>query len=131
MQPIREKLFNKYIPRAKLRAKESGSTLRFVVVDLSPVTDVDATAVHFLHDFVRLTQIDGLQVMLANPSRRVVAALMRGGLPELIGGSACPRIIVHFHVRFHGQLEHAIARRLLGSDGPGVLLLEACDEQSM
>lgn len=32
----------------KAQLGKQGKTLRFIIVDLSPVTDIDASAVHFL-----------------------------------------------------------------------------------
>ena len=33
--------------------------------------DVDATAVHFFHDFLRILKEEGIQLALANPSKQV------------------------------------------------------------
>jgi hypothetical protein len=38
---------------------------------MSPVTDVDATAIHFLKDFIDELEGDGAQLALANPSQQV------------------------------------------------------------
>lgn len=38
----------KYEERAEAVAAASGRKLRFLILDLSPVTDIDASAVHFL-----------------------------------------------------------------------------------
>lgn len=38
----------KYEERARERIAAAGGELRFVILDLSPVTDIDASAVHFL-----------------------------------------------------------------------------------
>lgn len=38
----------KYQKRAQLQLASRGQKLLFIVVDLSPVTDIDASAVHFL-----------------------------------------------------------------------------------
>jgi ABC-type transporter Mla MlaB component len=89
-QPVREALLNKYIPRAQSAAAEKGDVIKYIVIDLAPVTDIDATSVRFLLDFVRLTTEQGIQTVLTNPSRRVVRALVRAEIPQLIGEGAPP-----------------------------------------
>ena len=39
---------SKYQKRAELQMSSRGRKLLFIIVDLSPVTDIDASAVHFL-----------------------------------------------------------------------------------
>lgn len=46
MQTVREALV-KYEENARQRAVEAGDRLAWIIVDLSPVSEVDATAVHF------------------------------------------------------------------------------------
>lgn len=45
----------KYQKRAELQLATRGQKLLFIVVDLSPVTDIDASAVHFLMVTARTT----------------------------------------------------------------------------
>ena len=61
------------------------SPLRAVVLDLSPVSDMDASAVHFLASYVRQTRARGVDVALANPSCQVAKQLARAGLDALVG----------------------------------------------
>ena len=44
---MREAL-HKYEQRALRDAEARGAPIRFIAIDLSPVTDIDASAVHFL-----------------------------------------------------------------------------------
>ena len=47
VNPVKEAL-TKYEARAAEAAAARGRPLQFIVIDLSPVTDIDASAVHFL-----------------------------------------------------------------------------------
>ena len=61
------------------------SPLRAVVIDLSPVSDMDASAVHFLASYVRQTRARGVDVALANPSCQVAKQMARARLDALVG----------------------------------------------
>jgi hypothetical protein len=61
----------------------------------SPGADVDATAVHFFHDFLRILSEDGLKLALANPSKQASAVGRRNagmgmGRDYVIGGTGQP-----------------------------------------
>ena len=60
-------------------------TLKAIVVDLSPVIDFDASAVHWLASYVRSARARGIDVALANPSCRVAKLLARAGVDRLVG----------------------------------------------
>ena len=47
VNPVKEALA-RYETRAQAAAAALGRPLQFIVIDLSPVTDIDASAVHFL-----------------------------------------------------------------------------------
>lgn len=59
--------------------------LRAIVLDLSPVSDMDASAVHFLASYVRQTRARGVDVALANPSCQVARQLARARLDAIVG----------------------------------------------
>ena len=61
------------------------SPLRAIVLDLSPVSDMDASAVHFLASYVRQTRARGVDVALANPSCQVAKQMARARLDALVG----------------------------------------------
>lgn len=46
-QPIEAHL-DKYLAKALARAETRGIPIQFIIIDLSPVTDIDASATHFL-----------------------------------------------------------------------------------
>ena len=69
----------------RLEGEAAGCPAQAVVLDMSPVTDVDATGIHFLHDFIDELRGQGVRFALANPSKQVLRALKRGGLTAKIG----------------------------------------------
>ena len=54
---VREAL-HKYEKRALSEAEARGAPVRFIAIDLSPVTDIDASAVHFLKARRRLGEFE-------------------------------------------------------------------------
>ena len=69
----------KYELRLEKALEARGKRLEFIIMDLSPVTDIDASAVHFLQDWITQHQTRGVQPVFANPSRLVVRLLERSG----------------------------------------------------
>ncbi|KAK9809119.1 hypothetical protein WJX72_009585 [[Myrmecia] bisecta] len=58
----------------------------YIIVDLSPVSDIDASALHMLTEWVGTCKNRGIQPVFANPARQVVRLMGVGGVPELLGG---------------------------------------------
>ena len=116
--------------RSRAEGAKSGVPVKFVILDLGPVSDVDATAIHFLDDFISqvragivlyawgcvqqergqqsaatrpapfpahpalpsppprpLSQLhdDGVQLVLANPTKDALLMLKRGGVYAKLG----------------------------------------------
>lgn len=82
--PIREAL-KKYQKRSELQLSARACKLLFIVVDLSPVTDIDASAVYFLMEWVRNLKANNIQPVFANPARQVVRLFEAARLPQIIG----------------------------------------------
>ena len=61
VNPVKEALL-RHEQRAAAEAAKSGRPLQFIIVDLSPVTDIDASAVHFL--IVRPASLPTLLIFL-------------------------------------------------------------------
>lgn len=68
---------HKYEKRALSEAEARGVPIRFIAIDLSPVTDIDASAVHFLKAR-RLLECSGMYVLLCGQSLRHFAWLHLG-----------------------------------------------------
>ncbi|GAB2222776.1 hypothetical protein Drorol1_Dr00016902 [Drosera rotundifolia] len=57
----------------------------FVILEMSPVTYIDSSAVQALKDLSQEYKSRDIQVVIANPNREVLLTLTRAGLVELIG----------------------------------------------
>lgn len=75
----------KYEHSARQRALAAGNKLAWVIIDLSPVSEVDATAVHFWFDYIKEHRDDGITTIFANPSKMVVKQLEEADLVAHIG----------------------------------------------
>lgn len=64
---------------------DNDDDIKAVVLDLSPVTDFDASAVHWFNSYVRATRARGVDVALANPSTAVARLLARAGVDRVVG----------------------------------------------
>jgi sulfate transporter 4 len=76
-QHVRDKI-NKYERMAE-------ETPKYVIVDLSPVSHVDTSAMHILEDMRRNYDSRGIQLCLCNPNKIVMNYLRLSGLEESIG----------------------------------------------
>ncbi|KAL4428322.1 hypothetical protein ABPG75_002411 [Micractinium tetrahymenae] len=94
-QFVREK-----VAFSKKRREEMGDHIRFVVIDMSPVTDIDSSAMHFLDDFIDELATDGIELVLANPSQQVLLALKRSNLVKKIKED-------NVHVNMADAVDHA------------------------
>ncbi|KAI7843852.1 hypothetical protein COHA_002403 [Chlorella ohadii] len=81
------------IARQSKAAAEGGDRVRAVVLDLSPVTDIDATGIHFLDDLVDELRDDNVDLVLGNPAKNVLVQLKRAHLVRKIG-----RANIHINV---------------------------------
>jgi sulfate transporter 4 len=93
-QNVREKL-NKYEQRAEAEtAATCGIGIKFLVLELSPVSYVDTSALHILHDMTKAYKGRGIQLCLSNPSVSVMERFIKSGLVDEVGRE-------HFFVTIH------------------------------
>lgn len=100
-QNVREKL-QKYEQKAEEQLKESDH-VQFVILELSPVSHVDTSALHILQDMHESYQERGVQLCFSNPNVKVMERFRTSGLLNAIGSE-------HFFVTLddavHWCLEH-------------------------
>jgi sulfate transporter 4 len=106
---VRESL-EKYEALAEERAHEAGEEVSWIILDLSPVPEIDATAVHYWFDYVREHRERGITVIFANPSKKVVRQLEDARLVQHIGAE-------HIFVRSSDAVEYAVEQQLAGNKG--------------
>ncbi|KAJ8436499.1 hypothetical protein Cgig2_003197 [Carnegiea gigantea] len=59
--------------------------VHFVIIEMSPVTYIDSSAVQALKDLYHEYKSRGIQIVIANPKREVLVTLTKAGLVDLIG----------------------------------------------
>lgn len=75
----------------------------FVIIEMSPVTYIDSSAVQALKDLHQEYKSRGIQVAVANPNREVHLSLSKSGLIDLIGKEWC---FVRVHDAVQVCLQH-------------------------
>ncbi|XP_065015661.1 sulfate transporter 1.2-like isoform X1 [Musa acuminata AAA Group] len=59
--------------------------IEFLIVELSPVIDIDTSGIHAFEDLHTALQKHGVQLLLANPGAAVIQKLRSSGFIEIIG----------------------------------------------
>jgi len=80
VQHVRDKL-QKY----EMNAAKNEGDVKFVIVDCSPVSHIDTSALHILHDMCTDYEKRGVRLCLCNPNITVMSKLESSGLVEEIG----------------------------------------------
>jgi sulfate transporter 4 len=70
----------------------------FVILEMSPVTYIDSSAVEALKDLYEEYKTRGIQLAISNPNKEVLLTLARAGIVELIGKE-------WFFVRVHDAVQ--------------------------
>ena len=110
-QYVRDKL-RKYEVAAERELVERGSKIgvKFIILELSPVSHVDTSALHILQDMCNTYKGRGIQLCFCNPSAQVMERFLVSGLAEEVGRD-------HFFVAVQdavtfclNQMDHASER---------------------
>jgi len=83
-QYVRDKI-NKYVKNAE---KKSEDKVKYIIVDMSPVSHVDTTAMHILNDLYKDCKSKEKQLCFCNPSVRVMEKLRLDGFIDTVGPSS-------------------------------------------
>ncbi|KAG0542968.1 hypothetical protein BDA96_02G149700 [Sorghum bicolor] len=75
----------------------------FVILEMSPVTYIDSSAVQALKDLHQEYKARHIQIAIANPNQQVHLLLSRSGIIDLIGAGWC---FVRVHDAVHVCLQH-------------------------
>ncbi|KAF7126737.1 hypothetical protein RHSIM_Rhsim11G0135500 [Rhododendron simsii] len=59
--------------------------IQYLVVEMSPITDIDTSGIHALEELYRTLQKREIQLVLANPGQAVIDKLYASGFANLIG----------------------------------------------
>lgn len=77
--------------------------INFVIIEMSPVTYIDSSAVQALKDLNQEYRSRGIQIVIANPNKDVHITLSKSGLTDLIGKEWC---FVRVHDAVQVCLQH-------------------------
>lgn len=114
-QHIREKI-QKYYERAEEQLQVDHTSkhgmnndsheiqrVQFIVLELTPVSHIDTSALHALHEMKTTFEAENVQLCLANPNPRVMKRLVSSGFADEIGRD---HIFVGLHDAVHYCLNH-------------------------
>ena len=134
-QHCRDKV-QKYYRRAeeKLQAEHKEGEhqevpdVKFVILDLAPVSHVDTSALHTLQEIRSTFHRENDAVLcLANPNPRVMQRLFRSGLADEIGRD---HIFVSLNDAVHFCLDHMHSKEIQRRSTPNLQNLNAVDEEA-
>jgi sulfate transporter 4 len=82
---IRSKLLKYEEVAEEELAGKGGGDVKFIILELSPVSYIDSSALHILQVMVGDYKARGIQIILTNPSVSVMEALVRSKVADHIG----------------------------------------------
>lgn len=83
-QNVREKI-SKYERQAEEQLAERNGSIKYMVLEFSPVSHIDTSALHILEDMNKTFRGRGIQVCICNPSVTVMEKLVLSGLVDSLG----------------------------------------------
>ena len=84
IEGIRDYLTEK-LQSDKAEHLRAGDPIHFVIIDLSPSPDIDIAGIHYFQTLIADLKSDGIQLMLANPSKSVLLMMRRAGVLDQLG----------------------------------------------
>ncbi|KAJ7965669.1 Sulfate transporter 1.1 [Quillaja saponaria] len=82
---VKERILRWLTDEEKQGNDDYQTKIQFLVVEMSPVTDVDTSGIHAFEELYRSLQKKGVQLVLANPGPVVIDKLHASGFANLIG----------------------------------------------
>ena len=84
-QNIRDKVRKYKQTAADQLAERNAGEVKYIILDLSPVSHIDTTALHVLEDMYLTQKSLGVQLCLCNPGIAVMKRLVKSGIADLVG----------------------------------------------
>jgi sulfate transporter 4 len=85
MDNIRSKLLKYESKASEESTTRNGGEVKFVILEMSPNSHVDSSALHVLHEMVKMYNQRDVQLVLANPNVKVMEKLVASKLIDEIG----------------------------------------------
>ncbi|CAN1798366.1 Probable sulfate transporter 4.2 [Linum perenne] len=113
----------------------------FVILEMSPVTYTDSSAIQALKDLHQEYKSRGIQIAISNPNRQVLLTLSKAGIVELIGKEwyfvrvhdavqICLEHVLHQTTETLTETKPNLLERLLSKQRGDDLSLSGCDLES-
>lgn len=84
-QNIRDRVRGyKYAATADLKERNAGE-IQYIIIDLSPMSHIDTTALHVVEDMYKTQLKEGVQICFCNPGIKVVERFVVSGFIDLVG----------------------------------------------
>ena len=112
-QNVRDKI-RKYRLAAQEELNAQNGTVKYLVLEMSPVSHVDTSALHILEDMYETYLARGQQMLFVNPNMKVMRKFVDSGFAEKVGGE-------HFFV----SLQDAVSCCLQEMDTEAVSIHES------
>ncbi|XP_049399532.1 sulfate transporter 1.2-like [Solanum stenotomum] len=82
---IKERILRWLMDEEEQRKAASDPKIQFLIVEMSPVTDIDTSGIHALEELHRSLKKRNVQLVLSNPGRVVIDKLHASKFPDQIG----------------------------------------------
>ncbi|KAL3322005.1 hypothetical protein AABB24_039569 [Solanum stoloniferum] len=82
---IKERILRWLMDEEEQRKTASDPKIQFLIVEMSPVTDIDTSGIHALEELHRSLKKRNVQLVLSNPGRVVIDKLHASKFPDQIG----------------------------------------------
>jgi sulfate transporter 4 len=84
-QSVRDKIRKYKRTSNEELAKRNAGQVKYIILDLSPVTHIDTTALHVLDDMCKTQLRLGTQMCFCNPSISLMIKFIKSGLVDVVG----------------------------------------------
>ncbi|KAK9740712.1 hypothetical protein RND81_03G055000 [Saponaria officinalis] len=82
---VKERILRWLVDVEERKKKEYSTKIQFLIVEMSPVTDIDTSGIHALEELHKSLQKRNIQLALANPGPAVIEKLHASSFTTLLG----------------------------------------------
>nr|AUS89428.1 sulfate transporter [Sesuvium portulacastrum] len=82
---VKERILRWLVDEEEKRRKEYSPRIQFLIVEMSPVTDIDTSGIHALEELYKSLKKRNVQLALANPGPVVIEKLHASNFTNLVG----------------------------------------------
>ncbi|KAF3619306.1 High affinity sulfate transporter 1 [Capsicum annuum] len=82
---MRDRILRWLTDEEEMLKETNQQKIQYLIVEMSPVTDIDTSGIHALEDLLKSLQKRNVELVLANPGTLVIEKLHASGFPDRIG----------------------------------------------